>query len=132
MSYTPGLTLVAERFAADRRGRARGWFLAFSFYNITAIADPSAFSTALTGLVPPEYLGSAYALRSLLGFGAGIISPRVFGLVFDWACGEPLRSEVMAWGLAWTSLGVGALLGPLMTHKLRAMPEARGMAGGKG
>jgi hypothetical protein len=37
----------------------------------------------------------------------------------------------MAWGLAWTSLGVGAVLGPLMTFMLRAMPEARSMADGK-
>lgn len=101
-------------------------------YNVTAIADSSIYSTALTELVPPQYLGSAYALRSLLGFGAGIISPWVFGLVFDWARGEPLRSASMAWGLAWTSLGVGALLGPLMTYKLRQTPEGRGMTGGKG
>ncbi|TRZ54302.1 MFS transporter [bacterium] len=102
-----------------------------TFYNITAIADSSVYSTALTELVPPHYLGAAYALRSLLGFSAGIISPWVFGLVFDWARGEPLRSEAMAWGLAWTSLGVGALLGPLMTLRLRGTPEARRMAGGK-
>jgi MFS family permease len=89
------------------------------------------YSTALTELTPPQYLGAAYALRSLLGFGAGVISPWVFGLVIDWASGEPLRSETMAWGLAWTSLGIGAVLGPLMTIMLRAMPEARSMAGGK-
>ena len=117
-----------------------GWMMALplwllvvvaALYNITAIADSSVYSTAITELVPPQYLGAAYALRSLLGFGAGVISPWIFGLVIDWARGEPLRSETMAWGLAWTSLGVGALLGPLMTLKLRAMPEARSMAGGK-
>jgi MFS family permease len=102
-----------------------------AFYNVTAIADSSVYSTALTELVPPQYLGAAYALRSVLGFGAGIVSPWVFGLVFDWARGEPLRSEAMAWGLAWTSLGIGALLGPLMTLRLRRTPEARCMAGGK-
>ena len=102
-----------------------------AIYNITAIADSSVYSTAITELVPPQYLGAAFALRSVLGFGAGVISPWVFGLVIDWARGEPLRSETMAWGLAWTSLGVGAVLGPLMTLKLRAMPEARSMAGGK-
>jgi MFS family permease len=116
-----------------------GWMMALplwllvavaAFYNITAIADSSVYSTAITELVPPQYLGAAYALRSLLGFGAGVISPWVFGLVIDWARGEPLRSETMAWGLAWTSLGVGAVLGPLMTLKLRATPEARRMANG--
>ena len=44
---------------------------------------------------------------------------------------EPLRSETMAWELAWTSLGVDAVLGPFMTIKRRATPAARGMAGGK-
>jgi MFS family permease len=116
-----------------------GWMMALplwllvavaAIYNITAIADSSVYSTAITELVPPQYLGAAYALRSLLGFGAGVISPWVFGLVIDWARGEPLRSETMAWGLAWTALGVGAVLGPLMTLKLRAMPEARRMANG--
>ena len=108
------------------------WLLvaAAAFYNITAIADSSVYSTAITELVPPQYLGAAYALRSLLGFGAGVISPWVFGLAIDWAHGEPLRSESMAWGLAWTSLGIGAVLGPLMTLKLRRMPEAVKMAGG--
>ena len=118
---------------------AFGWMMALplwllvaaaAFYNITAIADSPVYSTAITELVPPQYLGAAFALRSLLGFGAGVISPWVFGLVIDWARGEPLRSESMAWGLAWTSLGIGAVLGPLMTLKLRRMPEAAKMAGG--
>ncbi len=118
---------------------AFGWMMALplwllvavaAFYNITAIADSSVYSTAITELVPPQYLGAAYALRSLLGFGAGVISPWVFGLTIDWARGEPLRSESMAWGLAWTSLGIGAVLGPLMTLKLRRMPEAAKMARG--
>ncbi len=117
-----------------------GWMMALplwllvsvaAIYNVAAIADSSVYSTALTELVPPHYLGAAYALRSVLGFGAGIISPWVFGLVIDWARGEPLRSETMAWGLAWTSLGIGAALGPLMTFMLRATPEAHKMAGGK-
>ncbi|MBI2316188.1 MAG: MFS transporter [Betaproteobacteria bacterium] len=110
------------------------WLLVLvaAFYNLTAIADSSVYSTAMTELVPPQYLGAAFSLRSVLGFGAGAISPWVFGLVLDLARGEPLRSESLAWGLAWTSLGVGALLGPLMTLRLRAMKEARHMAGGRG
>ncbi|MCK9364469.1 MAG: MFS transporter [Syntrophales bacterium] len=141
---------------SDRRGRTRtilwgaclsimcsftfGWMMTLplwllvlvaSLYNVTAIADSSVYSTALTELVPSHYLGAAYALRSVLGFGAGIVSPWVFGLVLDWMRGEPFRSETMAWGLAWTALGVGAVLGPLMTLMLRATPEAQKMAGGK-
>ena len=70
-----------------------GWMMALplwllvavaAIYNITAIADSSVYSTGITELVPPQYLGAAYALRSVLGFGAGVISPWVFGLVIDW------------------------------------------------
>jgi MFS family permease len=119
---------------------AFGWMLAWPLwlllivaviYNVTAIGDSSVYSTAITELVPPRYLGAAYSIRSVLGFGAGAVSPWTFGLVFDWARGAPLQSEAWAWGLAWTSLGLGALLGPLMTLGLRRMPEASQMAGGK-
>lgn len=119
---------------------AFGWMLAWPLwlllivaviYNVTAIGDSSVYSTAITELVPPRYIGAAYSIRSVLGFGAGALSPWTFGLVFDWARGAPLQSEAWAWGLAWTSLGLGALLGPLMTLGLRRMPEARQMAGGK-
>jgi MFS family permease len=100
-------------------------------YNVTAIGDSSVYSTGITELVPPRTIGAAYSIRSVLGFGAGAVSPWTFGLVFDWARGAPLQSEAWAWGLAWTSLGVGAVLGPLMTLRLRRMPEARQMAAGK-
>jgi MFS family permease len=119
---------------------AFGWMLSWPLwlllivaviYNVTAIGDSSVYSTGITELVPPRYIGAAYSIRSVLGFGAGAISPWTFGLVFDWARGAPLQSEAWAWGLAWTSLGVGALLGPLMTLRLRRMPEARQMAAGR-
>ena len=119
---------------------AFGWMLSWPLwlllvvaiiYNVTAIGDSSVYSTAITELVPPRYIGAAYSIRSVLGFGAGAVSPWTFGLVFDWARGAPLNSEAWAWGLAWTSLGVGALLGPLVTLRLRRMPEAKQMAGGK-
>ena len=36
-----------------------------------------------------------------------------------------------AWGWAWTALGVGAVLGPIATLRLRALRESAQMAGGK-
>ena len=101
------------------------------FYNVTGVADSSIHSTTLTELMDPRYLGAAYSLRSLLGFGAGAISPWVFGLVLDWAhAGNSLPDHVM-WGLAWSTLGLGGLLGPVVIWRLRRMPEAIKLAGGK-
>jgi MFS family permease len=122
---------------ADRWGRTRtillwssvslalsfsiGWLMALPIallvalaclYNFAGIADSSTHSTVLAESVPPHYLGVAYAVRSVVGFGAGVVSPVVFGWALDLA-GEPY-----GWGAAWTTLGLGALLGPLATWKL--------------
>lgn len=105
-------------------------FIAAALYNLSSIADSSVFSTSLTELVEPRYIGAAYAVRSVMGFGAGTISPWVFGLVLDMARGGTPQSEHLAWGLAWTSLGLGALAGPVVTLMLRRRPEAARMARG--
>ena len=60
----------------------------------------------------------AYAVRSVVGFGAGVVSPVVFGWALDLAGGGKASTDVFAWGVAWSTLGLGALLGPLMTLKL--------------
>ena len=99
-------------------------------FNLTAIGDSSVYSTAITELVPPRILGSAYAIRSVLGFGVGAVSPWVFGVVLD-ATRAGQLGETTVWGLAWGSLALGALPGPLIAWKLRRAPEAAAMAQGK-
>ncbi len=100
-------------------------------YNLTAIGDSSVYSTALTELVPGHCLGAAWALRSVLGFGVGAVSPWMFGLVLDLGQGAGGVRPAAAWGWAWTALGVGAILGPIATLSLRALRESAQMAGGK-
>ena len=99
-----------------------GWLMALPIallvalaclYNFAGIADSSTHSTLLAESVPPHYLGVAYSIRSAIGFGAGVVSPVVFGAALDLFAGEPY-----AWGVAWTTLGLGGLLGPLATWKL--------------
>ena len=89
------------------------------FYNFAAIADSSTHSTVLAEGVPPHYIGVAYAVRSLVGFGAGVVSPVVFGWALDLAGGARTSSDAFAWGIAWSTLGVGALFGPIATWRLR-------------
>lgn len=117
---------------SDRVGRARiimmasaisticsfvfGWSMGWSFfmvigigllYGFSALGDSPVLSAALTEVVTPSYLGAAFGLRSLLGFGAGAISPLVFGVILDWT--NPLRytSEYyLTWGWAFSVLGL--------------------------
>ena len=87
--------------------------------NFAGIADSSTHSTVLAESVPAHYLGVAYAVRSVIGFGAGVVSPVVFG----WALDASPRDY--AWGIAWCTLGVGALLGPVATWRLRSATSGR-------
>jgi hypothetical protein len=63
----------------------------------------------------------AYAVRSVIGFGAGVVSPFVFGWALDAAGGSKGSTDVFAWGIAWSTLGLGALLGPVAIWKLHRM-----------
>ncbi len=104
-----------------------GWLMALPIgllvalacvYNFSAIADSSTHSTVLAESVPPHMLGVAYAVRSVIGFGAGVVSPVVFGWALDAAGGGRDSADAFAWGIAWTTLGLGAMLGPLATWRL--------------
>jgi MFS family permease len=88
-------------------------------YNFAGIADSSTHSTVLAESVPPHYLGVAYAVRSVVGFGAGVISPFVFGWALDFAGGGKGSTDAFAWGLAWATLGLGAMFGPIATWRLQ-------------
>ena len=126
---------------SDRLGRARvillfaglsaacsffiGWLAALPFglvvavalvYQFAGIADSPVLSVAVTELVTPRYLGAAYALRSVLGFGAGAVSPWLFGVVLDW--GRAGYSAPVAWGASFSLLGVGGVLAVAFTLKL--------------
>lgn len=103
-------------------------------YGFSIIADSPVYSTGLAELVSPSYLGTTLALRSFIGFGAGAIVPTVFGYVLDLSNKGYTKANVAYltnWGWAYTILGVGAIIGPLVILKLRAMPESRRMARGQ-
>lgn len=87
-------------------------------YNFAGIADSSTHSTVLAEAVPPHYLGVAYAVRSVIGFGMGVVSPVVFGWALDLAGGGKSSTDAYAWGVAWVTLGLGGVLGPLATLRL--------------
>ena len=103
-------------------------------YGFAVIAESPVYSSGLSELVSPNFLGTALALRSLIGFGVGAVAPTAFGLVLDIThSGEIQRAlgYLPNWGWAFSMLGLVALIGPWAMLRLRSMPESRMMAGGK-
>jgi MFS family permease len=103
-------------------------------YGFAVIAESPVYSSGLSELVSPNFLGTALALRSLIGFGVGAVAPTAFGLVLDLTnSGETQKAlgYLPQWGWAFGMLGLAALIGPWAMWKLRSMPESMKMAGGK-
>ena len=130
---------------SDRLGRARvilvlagistlcsfvfGWSIGLPFavivtlgvvYNFTSLGDSPVLSAGLTEVVTPSFLGAAFGLRSLLGFGAGAISPVVFGAILDWTNPQNAGQTYYAnWGWAFVSLGAPGFAAIWAAHQLR-------------
>ena len=101
-------------------------------YGYLVVAESPVFSTGLTELVAPGYLGAAMGLQSLIGYSMGMISPTVFGWALDTFRGwQPLPGFKGEWGIAFACLGIGALAGPLCMWLLRRFPESSKMACGR-
>ena len=130
---------------SDRLGRARvilflsgistlcsfvfGWTVGLPFsvimaigiiYHFSSLGDSPVLSAGLTEVVAPSYLGVAFGLRSLLGFGAGAISPVVFGAILDWTNPHGAGHLYYAhWGWAFVSLGLPGFGAVWAAHQLR-------------
>lgn len=91
-------------------------------YGFLVTAESSVLSTSITELVPFEYLGSAMAVQSLIGWTAAAISPTAFGFVLDLtnpAAAVAQQGFTAHWGPAFVLLGLGALLGPVVLGMAR-------------
>ena len=101
-------------------------------YGWLIVAESPVFSTALTELVAPGYLGAAMGMQSLVGYTFGMISPTVFGWALDrfqdW---QPLPGMSGAWGIAFTTVGFGGLIGPFCMWLLRKEPASLKLAQGR-
>ena len=101
-------------------------------YGFLVSAESPVFSTALTELVTPAYLGAAMGMQSLIGYSLGMISPTLFGWALDLAHNwRPLGEFSVDWGIAFATAGLGGVAGPFFMYLLRRMPESEKMAGGR-
>lgn len=96
-------------------------FLMLAIYYLAVMADSAALTAGLVAAAAPAERGAAMAVYSAAGFGAGFVGPLAFGAVLDLAGG---REEILAWGLAFGSLGLGCALAPLVSRPRRAASTA--------
>lgn len=73
------------------------------------MSDSSTLTAGMVGAADPRLKGATMAVHSTLGFGAGFVSPLVFGAALDLAGGN---RSLTAWGIAFATLGAGALVAP--------------------
>ena len=90
-------------------------------WGAAVIADSAQFSAAATELAEPRYAGSALTLQVALGFALTIVSIRLVPVVVDAA----------GWRWAFLPLALGPAAGAVAMLRLRGLPEAAAMAGGR-
>ncbi|MFN3352596.1 MAG: MFS transporter [Brevundimonas sp.] len=92
---------------------------AAALYGGLVLADSGVLTAAMADAVPEPLLGRMLALRSLVGFGLGALSPAVVGVVLDAAGRSP---SGVGWGLGFSVLGLGGLGAAICA---RALPRSR-------
>jgi len=90
-------------------------------WGVTVIADSAQFSTAITELSPPAYVGTALTTQTCVGFALTMIS--------IWLV-PPLVARA-GWRWAFAALAIGPALGVLAMGRLRLAPDAVKLAGGR-
>ena len=90
-------------------------------WGVTVIADSAQFSTAITELSPPAYVGTALTTQTCVGFALTTIS--------IWLL-PPIVATV-GWRWAFATLAIGPFLGVIAMAKLRATPESLALASGR-
>jgi MFS family permease len=137
---------IAAGLLADRIGRtvvasaamaisgacciAIGFLFGHSEYGLLAIAviwgasvvaDSAQFSACVTELGDPRYIGTALTMQTCIGFLITTLTIRLL----------PLLVNSVGWGYAFAFLAPGPFLGIVAMMRLRLLPEAAKIAGGK-
>ena len=72
------------------------------------MADSASLTAGAVAAAPIGHRGATLAVHAALGFSAGFLGPLVIGAVLDLFGGGTL-----AWGLAFVTMGLGSLAGPV-------------------
>jgi MFS family permease len=101
---------------------ANPWLLlaVATLWGASVVADSAQFSTCVTELGDPQYIGTALTIQTCLGFLLTTLSIELI----------PILVQHAGWRYAFMPLAVGPLLGILAMLRLRSLPEALKIAHG--
>ncbi|MFC7204601.1 MFS transporter [Haloferax namakaokahaiae] len=91
-------------------------------WGFAIVADSAQFSTAISELADPNYMGTALTLQTALGFLLTVFSIQL----------TPIVAERIGWQWAFAPLIIGPVVGALAMWRLRGLPAAAKLAGGRG
>jgi MFS family permease len=90
-------------------------------WGLSIIADSAQFSTAVTELSEPAYVGTALTIQTCVGFALTMLSIWLIPPLVNW----------LGWRWGFAVLAVGPFLGVIAMGRLRTLPEALKLAGGR-
>jgi len=86
------------------------------------VADSAQFSASIAELADRARVGTMLTLQTALGFTLTLVTIHLM----------PHFVAAMSWRYAFVPLAIGPAIGVLAMARLRARPEARRLAGGRG
>jgi MFS family permease len=104
-------------------GRSEYALLAIAvIWGASVVADSAQFSAAVTELGDPRYIGTALTIQTCIGFLITTLTIRLL----------PILVSAVGWRYAFAFLAPGPFLGIVAMLRLRSLPEAAKIAGGRG
>ena len=104
-------------------GRSEYALLAIAIiWGASVVADSAQFSACVTELGDPRYIGTALTMQTCIGFLITTLTIRLL----------PLLVDAVGWRYAFAFLAPGPFLGIVAMLRLRSLPEAKQIAGGRG
>jgi MFS family permease len=97
-------------------------FVIAVIWGASVVADSAQFSACVTELGDPRYIGTALTMQTCIGFLITTISISLL----------PILVNAVGWPLAFIALAPGPFLGIAAMMRLRGLPEAAKLAGGRG
>jgi hypothetical protein len=96
-------------------------FVISAIWGASVVADSAQFSSCITELGDPQYIGTALTIQMCIGFLITTISIELI----------PKAVNVLTWRYAFMILAPGPLFGVISMLRLRQLPEAVKIAHGK-